>query len=137
MFTEKESAYLKSQRLARIATVAKDMQPDVAPVGFEFDGEYFYVGGHHPTATRKYKNVKNGNTQVALVVDDLVSVNPWNPRGVRVYGIAEIINREGMFGQGDYLRISPTVSWSWNVEAPRSPNKTVHTTPSNSTRGAE
>ncbi len=126
MFSEKEIAYLRSQRLARIATVGKDMQPDVVPVGFEFDGQFIYVGGHHPTVTRKFKNVRAGNTKVALTVDDLVSVNPWNPRGIRIYGIAETVEREGMFGPGAYLRITPTVSWSWNIEAPRTPLKTVH-----------
>ena len=44
-FTEDEVAYLKSQPLARLATVDADGQPDVVPVGFEFDGTYFYVGG--------------------------------------------------------------------------------------------
>ncbi|HXG67084.1 MAG TPA: PPOX class F420-dependent oxidoreductase, partial [Blastocatellia bacterium] len=71
MFSEQEIAYLKSQRLARIATVSKAMQPDVAPVGFEFDGEHFYIGGLQQTKTLKYKNVFNGNTKVALVVDDM------------------------------------------------------------------
>ncbi len=126
MFTGKEIAYLKLQRLARIATVGKDIQPDVVPVGFEFDGKFFCVGGHHPMVTRKYKNVKGGNAHVALVVDDPVSLNPWNPRGVRVYGVAEIVDRDGMFGVGTYLRVTPTVSWSWNIEALRSPTKTLH-----------
>ena len=52
LFTEKEIEYIKSQRLARIATSSSvspsdiaNCQPDVAPVGFDFDGEYFYVGG--------------------------------------------------------------------------------------------
>ena len=52
MFTEKEKEYIKSQRLARIATVFSvspsdiaSNQPDVVPVGFDFDGEYFYIGG--------------------------------------------------------------------------------------------
>jgi PPOX class F420-dependent enzyme/OxyR family protein len=73
MFTEKEIAYLKSQPLARIATVSLDAQPDVAPVGFEFDGRCLYVGRHNVTGTRKYSNVQRGSTKVALVVDDLVS----------------------------------------------------------------
>ncbi len=47
-FTKKEIEYLKSQRLARIATATKKGEPDIAPVGFDFDGEYFYVGGHMP-----------------------------------------------------------------------------------------
>jgi hypothetical protein len=33
MFSDKEIDYLKSQKLARIATVSKGLQPDVAPVG--------------------------------------------------------------------------------------------------------
>jgi pyridoxamine 5'-phosphate oxidase family protein len=42
---QKEIEYLKSQRLARIATAAfptheeRSVQPDVVPVGFDFDGE--------------------------------------------------------------------------------------------------
>ena len=39
MFSERELAYLRSQRLARIATVSRRSQPDVAPVGYAFDGE--------------------------------------------------------------------------------------------------
>jgi pyridoxamine 5'-phosphate oxidase family protein len=115
MFTDNEIAFLKSQYLARLATVSVTGQPDVVPVGFEFDGKVFYIGGHNPTNTRKYKNVRNGNTKVALVVDDLVSVNPWNPRGIRIYGVAELVERNGRFGPGEYLRITPTRSWSWNI----------------------
>jgi len=45
MFSQKERDYLKSQRLARIATAEPSIregpvQPDVVPVGFDFDGEY-------------------------------------------------------------------------------------------------
>jgi len=32
-FTEEEIAYLRTQRLARIATVSADGQPDAMPVG--------------------------------------------------------------------------------------------------------
>lgn len=59
MFSEKEIAYLKSQRLARIATASKESQPDVAPVGFDFDGTYFYVGGRNLGTTLKYRNIQN------------------------------------------------------------------------------
>jgi pyridoxamine 5'-phosphate oxidase family protein len=68
------------------------------------------------TAARKYKNVQAGNARVALVVDDLISVNPWRPVGIRIYGSADIVRRNGRLGEGLYLRITPTVSWSWNVE---------------------
>jgi pyridoxamine 5'-phosphate oxidase family protein len=87
-FTEDEAAYLKSQPLARIATVGSDGQPDVTPVSFEFDGTYFYIGDWAPERTRRFRNVKAGNAKVSLVVDDLVSVDPWTPRFLRVYGTA-------------------------------------------------
>lgn len=66
MFTDEEVAYLRAQRLARISTVSAAGQPDVVPVGFEFDGTYLYVGGVAPVKTRKFRNVQAGNTKVAL-----------------------------------------------------------------------
>jgi pyridoxamine 5'-phosphate oxidase family protein len=45
MFTDEETAYLRSQPIARLATVSASGQPDVVPVGFEFDGTCFFVGG--------------------------------------------------------------------------------------------
>ena len=133
MFTDEEISYLKSQPLARLATVSAAGQPDAVPVGFEFDDRYFYIGGRDPAGTRKHRNVREGNTQVALVVDDLVTTDPWNPRGIRIYGVAELVEREGRFGPGEYLRITPIISWSWNLGAPDSgrrkfaPRRTVHT----------
>jgi pyridoxamine 5'-phosphate oxidase family protein len=115
-FSGEETAYLRSQRLARIATVSAGGQPDVVPVGFEFDGTYVYVGGIDPARTRKFRNVRAGNTKVALVIDDLVSANPWTPRYLRIYGNAELTERQGQFGPGGYLRITPTISWSFNLE---------------------
>jgi len=115
-FTEDEAAYLKSQPLARLATVDADGQPDAVPVGFEFDGTYLYVGGRAPERTRKFLNVKAGQAKVALVVDDLVSTDPWTPRFLRVYGTAELIERAGRFGPGPYMRITPEISWSWNLD---------------------
>jgi len=36
-FSDLEIEFIKRQRLARIATVSPKIQPDVAPVGFDFD----------------------------------------------------------------------------------------------------
>ena len=52
IFGQKEIEYLKSQRLARIATADSTLQegsvqPDVVPVGFHFDGEYLYWWNEH------------------------------------------------------------------------------------------
>ncbi len=117
MFSDKEIDYLKSQRLARIATVSKEAQPDVAPVGFDFDGTYFYVGGITLNRTLKYKNVQY-NPKVSLVIDDMESVEPPIPRGVKIHGIADLVTREGYVGAGTYIRIEPKEKWSWGIEGP-------------------
>src|ERR671931_677439 len=91
------------------------------------------VGYLDPARTRKFRNVRAGSTRVALVVDDLPSVRPWSPRYLRIYGTAELVERRGQFGQAPYMRITPTISWSFNLEG-RSfthdrkvvPRRTVH-----------
>jgi pyridoxamine 5'-phosphate oxidase family protein len=130
-FSEKEIEYLKSQRLVRIATASVSskeeengsIQPDVVPVGFDFDGEYFYVGGMNIVKSKKYKNVLKNN-KVAIVVDDLKSVDPWDPRGMKIYGIADIVTRQGGYMEStghsnpQYIRINPKKKWSWGIEEP-------------------
>ena len=44
MFNKEELKYLKSQLLVRVATATTKGKPNVAPVGFEFDGKCFYIG---------------------------------------------------------------------------------------------
>ncbi len=73
-FTDDEVAYLRSQSLGRLATLGLDAQPDVVPVGFEYDRIHFWIGGSGDTVlrTRKCRNVQAGRRKVALVVDDVV-----------------------------------------------------------------
>jgi len=105
LFSEKEIEYLKSQRIARIATAVgsseRSVQPDVVPVGYDFDGQYYYVGGINILKSRKYKNVLKNN-KVALVIDDLKTIDPWDPRGIRIYGTADIVTR-----QSGYMEQTP------------------------------
>jgi pyridoxamine 5'-phosphate oxidase family protein len=134
-FSDQEVAYLRSQPLARLGTVNADGQPDVVPVAFELDDRHIWVGGVGPDVahTRKLRNIRAGRTKVSLVVDDLVSMEPFIARAMRVYGDAEApIERVGMMGPGLYSRITPRVSWSWNLAgAPAGDqwypaNRTVH-----------
>jgi pyridoxamine 5'-phosphate oxidase family protein len=82
ILSQKGIEYLKSQRLATIATAAfptheeRSLQSDVVPVGFDFDGEYFYVGGMNILKSTKYKNILK-NDKVGIVIDNLKSVDPW------------------------------------------------------------
>ena len=118
-FSSEEIDYLKSQPLARLATVAPNGQPDVVPVAFEFDGSVFWIGGPGASvlATRKFRNIIQGNRGVALVVDDMVSFEPFIARGIRIYGQAsDPVERTGSVGPGTYMGITPVTSWSWNME---------------------
>ena len=119
-FTDEEIAYLRSQPLTRFATVGPSGQPDVVPLAFEFDGRGFWVGGvgDAETGTRKFRNVAAGHDRVALAFDDLISINPFAARCLRVYGRAgEPVERvSALVGPGVFMRITPTISWSWNLE---------------------
>lgn len=115
MFSEKELAYLRTQKLLRLATVEPDGQPDVDAVGFEFDGQYFYIGGLALQTSRKYKSVAAGHTKVSLIIDDQENAKP---RGIKLHGVAKIIQRPGRVGVTEYLAVRPTVSWHWGIEGP-------------------
>jgi pyridoxamine 5'-phosphate oxidase family protein len=137
IFSGKEVEYIKSQSIARIATAAeveeglvnrsedsssKIVQPDVVPVGFYFDGEYFYIGGFDMPRSTKYKNVLR-NKSIALVIDDLKSIKPWRPRGIRIYGDAEITKRQGAslekYGEFETvysIKITPRKKRSWGID---------------------
>lgn len=113
-FTEKEIAYLEEQRLARIATVGSDdAQPDVAVVGFEFDNNQIHIAGFNLQKTIKYHHVRT-NPLVAIVIDDLESVEPWRPRGVKIYGRAVTM----LHGGREVITVTPIKKWSWGIEKP-------------------
>jgi pyridoxamine 5'-phosphate oxidase family protein len=82
------------------------MQPHVVPVAFEFDGTYIYFGGWNLKNSLKFKNILKNN-KVAFVVDDLISITPWKPRGIEVRGMAEILRGN------DYIKIVPFKKLSW------------------------
>jgi pyridoxamine 5'-phosphate oxidase family protein len=114
-FTDEEIAYIKSQPLARVATVSSDGQPDVVPVTFEFDGFHFFIGGFDPERTRRTRNIDEGNDKVALVIDDLATVQPWSPRYLRVYGTVELVEGQSAAGPARIMKITPETSWSLNL----------------------
>jgi pyridoxamine 5'-phosphate oxidase family protein len=115
MFSEQELVYIRTQKLLRIATVAPDGQPDVDAVSFEFDGQYFYIGGLAMPTSRKYKNVAAGHTKVSLIIDDQETSAP---RGIKLHGVAKIVQRTDRRGLMDYLAVRPTVSWHWGITGP-------------------
>ena len=107
-FTEDEFAFLTESRLARVATASCEGQPHVVPVVYEFDGTAFYFTGWNLEKSLKFKNLVE-NKKVALVIDDLVTVSPWRPRGLEVRGVAEL----GSEGGRAYVKVTPSVKRSW------------------------
>ena len=124
-FTPAEIAYLKSQRLGRIATVGPDAQPHVVPVGFQYNPERgtIDIGGHDFAKRKKFRDVQR-NPRVAFVVDDLASVNPWRPRGIEIRGEAEVLTTGGKEIRPGFdpeiFRVKPKRIISWGLEAERS-----------------
>lgn len=114
-FNDQEIDYITSHPLARVATVSSDGQPDIVPIVIEFDGRHFFIGGYEPGRTRRTKNVASGNGRVAFVIDDLASTHPWSPRYLRVYGDAELVARDAGDGMKTVMKISPRISWSFNL----------------------
>ena len=104
VFTEAELEYLRSQPLMRFASASESGKPDVAPVIFEVDGDSIVTGGFDVTHTVRYRNVGR-NPQVTVVVDDLATVDPWAPRGVKIVGTASIEE-----SPSPQFRIHPAVS---------------------------
>ena len=107
-FTDEEVAFLTQSRLARVATASGEGQPHVVPVVYEFDGTAFYFTGWNLEKSLKFQNLVQ-NKKVAMVIDDLVTVSPWRPRGVEVRGVAEL----GSEGGRCYVKVCPLVKRSW------------------------
>jgi len=125
---EPERQYLQSQPLARLATVDAQGAPQNSPVGAFLDDETgdILIGGHAMGATRKFRNVK-ANGQVALVVDDLVSRDPWTVRGLEIRGTAvalEAVDPPVPFMSREVIRITPTWISSWGVD-PGNPERQI------------
>jgi pyridoxamine 5'-phosphate oxidase family protein len=126
--TEAERAYLTSQPLARLATVDAGGAPQNSPVGAFLDEESgdILIGGHAMGTTRKFRNVK-ANGKVALVVDDLVTRDPWTVRGLEICGTAvalEDVDPPVPFMSREVIRITPTWVASWGVDA-ETPGKQI------------
>ncbi|UFQ18849.1 MULTISPECIES: PPOX class F420-dependent oxidoreductase [Streptomyces] len=117
-FSEAERAYLRSQRLGRMATVDPKGQPQANPVGFfpQDDGTIL-VGGHALGNTKKWRNLQ-ANPKVSLVVDDIVSLEPWRVRGIDIRGEAELLTGPHALGPGfseELIRIHPRRIHSWGL----------------------
>jgi pyridoxamine 5'-phosphate oxidase family protein len=110
VFSEHEAAYLRSQRIARLATASATGEPDVAAVTFGIEADTVVSGGYDITKTVRYGNLI-ANPRAVIVIDDLPSTDPWAPRGIKIRGRASIEDPGGPL----QIRITPEVIWSWGL----------------------
>jgi pyridoxamine 5'-phosphate oxidase family protein len=118
--TDTERAYLQSQPLGRLATVDAGGAPQNNPIGVFLDEETgdIVIGGAAMGATRKFRNVQ-ANPHVALVIDDLVSTDPWTVRGLEIRGTAVAlpdVDPPIPFMSREVIRITPTWVASWGLD---------------------
>jgi pyridoxamine 5'-phosphate oxidase family protein len=94
--------------------------PQNNPIGVFFDEQTgdIVIGGHAMGSTRKFHNVE-ANDQVALVIDDLVSTDPWTVRGLEIRGTAVALSDADPpvpFMSREVIRITPTWVTSWGLD---------------------
>ena len=121
-FTDSEIEYLRSQGLARLATVGPDGQPHVVPVTYNFnaDEDAIDVGGVDFGNTKKWRDARR-NPRVTFLLDDVLP-DPRRARALEVRGRAEAHERGGAtihprfpnFAE-EFLRIRPTRIVSWGL----------------------
>jgi pyridoxamine 5'-phosphate oxidase family protein len=127
-FTDSEIEYLRSQPLGRLATADAKGRPHVMPVGAFYDPESdaIVVGAAGGMASSKKFRDAQRRADVAIVVDDLASVEPWRPRGIEIRGRAEthtdggepVGERVGASFEFEpaWIRIRPRRILSWGID---------------------
>lgn len=121
VFTERELAYLREQRLGRLATVRADGTVQNNPVGFGYNEKLqtIDIGGHNMATSQKFRNVAAGS-KVAFVVDDIASLNPWTVRCLEIRGDAEALSEPADSAghvRGPIIRIHPRRVISFGIDA--------------------
>jgi pyridoxamine 5'-phosphate oxidase family protein len=123
-FTDREIEYLQGQPLGRMATTGSNDAPHIVPVGFQLgpSAETIEIGGHALSKSKKWRDLK-ANAKIAFAVDDLVSRDPWTPRGIEIRGRAELHDEGGeqRFGDGwdpAWIAVVPQRIISWGIEGP-------------------
>jgi NADPH:quinone reductase len=135
VFTDVERAYLRAQRLGRLATIGPSGAPQVNPVAYWVDdrAETIDIGGPALSDSQKFRNIE-ADPRVSFVVDDIAtpeeSVGPGGQRGrgLEIRGRAETLVIEQPLMPGftnDVIRIHPRRIVVWNLDGPGPNNRDV------------
>jgi pyridoxamine 5'-phosphate oxidase family protein len=109
-FTDAEIAYLQTQLLGRLATAQGDGTLQASPVSFYHNPvlDTIDIGGHNMAASQKFRNVAH-NARAALVVDDIISVQPWQVRCLEIRGRAKRLPNPRTLLPGRQVRSSESI----------------------------
>lgn len=119
--TAAELAYLKDQRLGRLATVNARGEPQVNPVMAFWNGPVACVdvGGKNMDASRKYRNASLSGAWASIVIDDMRNHDPSTIRCVEIRGTVQTIAQptdSAARTPGPIIRIKPTQVISWGLD---------------------
>jgi pyridoxamine 5'-phosphate oxidase family protein len=90
VFSQKELEYLRGQKLGRLGTVSRKLNPQLTAVGFVADEERIFINIKHDSV--KARNIRR-NPRVSFLVDDFLGqIMEARIRNVSVSGTAELIS---------------------------------------------
>jgi pyridoxamine 5'-phosphate oxidase family protein len=121
-FSESEIAYLGSQRLGRLATLRPDGTLQNSPVSYHYNAATgtIDIAGFRMERSHKFRNVA-ATHEVAFVVDDLASTQPWRVRCLEIRGTAEALDApaDSAYGNpGPIIRIHPRRIIAFGIDQP-------------------
>lgn len=129
MLSEKETQFLLSQRVARMATINRaSKSPHVVPICFAFDGESIYTTLY--ARSRRLKNINEGSKTSLLIDEYLEEKGEWKTlRGLLIYCAVKVLKfhkEKDKFMHGWKLLIQKYPQYKHWANAdftPKDPNK--------------
>ena len=118
--TDIELAFIKEQRIGRLATASPSGAPDVAPglAIYRRSLGVFLMGGQGLERTRRYNNARR-NPQASLVFD-AITWDPYELQGVKVAGSISVHIADDEINLGTtgnpLLVLRPERKWTWGLE---------------------
>ena len=86
-FKSHELDFLRRAELGRLATIRPDGRPQNSPVGFTYNEALgtIDIAGYRMSKSQKFRNIAR-NDNVAFVIDDITSRDPWRVRCLEIRG---------------------------------------------------
>ena len=118
--TDAELAFIKEQRIGRLATASPSGAPDVSPslAIYRRSLGVFLFGGQGIERTRRYNNARR-NPQASLVFD-AISWDPYELKGLKVAGSIEVHVADDAVNLGamgiPLLVLRPERKWAWGFD---------------------